>query len=467
MTMLFIACSSDNYLLESTATPLAIQEYGNYGARWSINNPSDIGERCFDAVNMKAIIGLGFSDGFPDFDGIYPWSEIKRCNISRKDGTQHIVYENNPGFSLTGSNGDVFVRIPVFNVKHYVIDGYEYRVICKKDGIPHPAFEGYAENDRLYSRADVIPSSNLLPQTFLDMAQARGINYTLYDMRTVDMIFDLIAAEYGCRNTSHIFGHGIAEYKQPMEAGWEPERTWYSKETISGTDCFKGRYRGNNRKMTIGSNICICKGSQQNILTFAKLLKIEDSKSNDYTIYHFDGQPVDLDTDCFIGSCAQSTNWTETCSSPLKWYSGRADMKDQYNVQQRNPMRYRWIENIIGNLWHYLPDITFSDLQMYVCTDMTAYKMHQHDGAYIPVGTPFIENNDNGKQIDKPYCNFWVTSLSNDRVGISFGRQFNQSLSIKTLLEPTITVPKVQPSLHTAEDLTMSSDATCSPTGHG
>ena len=196
-----------------------------YGVRWLESNPYDSGSRCLDAEGLRARFGVGKTDGNSDFDQVYPWSEIKRCNVKKVGGRTIITFDDDPSFSLDGSNGDVFVRIPKFYVEKYVEDGYEYRVICGKGDRPHPAFiedgkeldavyvsafEGYMGKDSLLrSIADVIPTSNITAQQFLDAAQKRGPQYTLYDMRTVDMLFSLIAVEFGCRNTGIISAMGF------------------------------------------------------------------------------------------------------------------------------------------------------------------------------------------------------------------------------------------------------------------
>ncbi len=395
---------------------------GRYGVRWSLTDANDLGERCFSACNKTARIGIGQQDGYSDFDTIYPWSELQLCNIG----------------------GDTFVRIPKFCVERYQDGGYEYRIISR-EGTLHPAFiedgreldaiyvgayEGYCDGGKLYSKPDVIPSSNYSPQDFLDMAQNRGENYTLYDMRTVDLIFTLFAVEYGCRNSGVVLGYGIAQYQQPLEAEYSGTDVFYSKEKANGVNAFRTKYRGNEQRISVGSNICICKASQDSVLTFAKVLSIESNKKRGETVYYFDGDPIDVDTDCFIGSCAQTTNWTETCSAPLAWHTGRADMRDGYDADKRNPMRYRWIENVVGNLWHYLPDVTFVDNRMFVCANMKDYAMHKHEAPYAEVNYSFPLNEDNGTQKDKRGSNFWITSLycDNDYSYVSFGNDFDSQL---------------------------------------
>ncbi|MBR5730204.1 MAG: hypothetical protein IKX61_08395 [Prevotella sp.] len=449
-----------------------------YGVRWQIDNPYDLGERCLDAEGLRARFGVGTIPGKSDFDQVYPWSEIKRCNVKREAGRTIVVFDDDPSFSIDGSNGDVFVRIPKFYVEKYVKDGYEYRVVSGKGEKPHPAFiengkeldavyvsafEGYMGKDSLLrSIANVIPTSNITAQQFLDAAQKRGLQYTLYDMRTVDMLFSLIAVEFGCRNTGSIFGHGIADYQQPIEKEWDTEMTYYAQTEKTQTNTIECKLR-TVYKMTVGSNICICKGDQKNILTFAKLTNIKDNKNS--TEYTFDGPPIDITKDCFIGNCAQSTNWTETCSAPHYSYMGRANIIERgLSPRERNPMRYRWIENIVGNLWHYLPDITFLDRQMYVCSNILDYKFASVKNAYQPYGneeesnkdgetpddatetTGIISaenayhpygnqfetiNNDNGTPDDVRGSNYWVTKLIDDSelAGISFGTAYDKNLT--------------------------------------
>lgn len=417
-----------------------------YGVRWKTDDPYDLGERCLDAEGLRARFGVGSSPGKSDYDQVYPWSEIKRCNVKRQGEETIITFDDDPSFSVDGSNGDVFVRIPKFYVEKYIENGYEYRVVSGKGDKPHPAFiengkeldavyvsafEGYMGKDSLLrSVANVIPTSNITAQQFLDAAQKRGPQYTLYDMRTVDMLFSLIAVEFGCRNTNTIFGYGIADYQQPIEKEWDTDMRYYAQTEKKNTNTIECKHR-RVEKMNVGTNICICKGNQRNILTFARLTDLKDDGRS--TIYTFDGPPIDITTDCFIGSCAQSTNWTETCSAPHYSYMGRANMIERgLSPRERNPMRYRWIENIVGNVWHYLPDITFLNRQMYVCSNMQDYQFASHEGAYQPYNAPFeIINNDNGAINDDRGVNYWVTRLMDDSEmrGVSFGIEYDKNLT--------------------------------------
>lgn len=417
-----VCCSTDDDR-QIIPEPPIVRELKRYGVRWSITDVDDSGQRCFDAVGKNASIGCGTASGNSDFDDIYPWSEIKRCNINMTTGKPIITYEGQPGFALDGSNGDVFVRIPRFKIEKYVEDGYEYRVVSDSTGRVHSAFiengrvldaiyvsafEGFIdENGRLRSIAEVIPTSNRVPSDFLAAARANGPDYSLYDMRCVDAVWTLMAVEYGCRNTGRIIGYGAADFEQPR-ADVAPVQV-----AATGTNEVKVARKLSRVQnyMPVGTNITICRNNdQRNILAQRKILDIEDAGEGLVSI-RFDGPPVDIDLTCFVGSAAITTNFCETGSSDtrLSWHTGRSNFVNGSDM--RNPVRYRWIENIVGSLWHFLPDVTIHNFQMYVCPNMSDYEFHKTDAPYVPVGGKFVENWDNGHYTDVTGRNYWITSL--------------------------------------------------------
>lgn len=413
-----------------------------YGVKWSTTDPDDLGSRCFAAEGLTATIGVGATDGQSDFDNIYPWSEMKRCNIRiNSAGAKIVTFEGEDGFALDGSNGDVFVRIPRFGVEKYTQDGYEYRVITA-EGAPHPAFregdklldeifvgayEGYIDADsKLRSQAGVIPTSNRVAADYLAAARANSSNHTLYDMRTVDAIWTLLAVEYGCRNASQVLGYGAADF---MQANGYYTYLWaVEAATASNTIKITGGWPAARKVyMPVGSNMLICKADQANVIAERKILSIEDDGT--YMTITFNGDPVDIDTTCFVGSAALNTNFVEDCpTGALTWHTGRAAWDSGAEV--RNPIRYRWIENPHGNLWHFLPDVTFDELQMYVCEDMTKYEFCGIGDGYNPVGDVMLQQSSNGQKEDVTNANYWITSLVNDHFarGVLMGKSWDMSL---------------------------------------
>lgn len=414
-----------------------------YGIKWKITDNDDLGERCFDAIGLKATIGVGETDGYSDFNNIYPWCEMKRCNIKTNNaGATIVIYEGEDGFSLDGSNGDVFVRIPKFKISRYKDDEYEYRVIGvgntheafiengnELDEIFIGAFEGYINADnKLKSIAGVIPTSNEYPSTFLEKAKANGNNYSLYDNRCVDVIWTLMAIEFGCRNTNQIIGYGLADFLQPIAEN-------QIIESSASTNSIKVNKLSASAKqyIPVGSNITICRSSQTEIIAQRKIISVIDG--DDYTSITFDGDALSVDSSTdFYGSAAFNTNFCESAPTGemTTYHTGRANWATSSVLESktRNPIRYRWIENVVGNLWHYLPDVTFKDLQMYQCKNMSDYVFHKYTDSYLPVGDTLVENTDNGSKADVAGSNYWVTSLLNDTFAksVDFGKTYDKSL---------------------------------------
>ena len=435
-----------NFYSKEESDELHKEFHNKFGVRWSVNNNNDLGERCFGAVGLNAEIGIGATNGHSDFDSIYPWCDMKRCNIiNNENGSNIVTYEGENGFALDGTNGDVFVRIPKFNVKKYTDAGYEYVVIGDPSAPVHEAFiengkvldeifvsafEGKVDSTgKMKSVAGVIPSSNMVAKDYLDAAKANGVNYSLYDNRCVDALWCLMSVEYGCRNSNAIVGYGLADFMQPV-IDYDYLRV---KENANETNSVKvGVMDATARAlMPIGSNITICDTQQTTVIAQRKLTAIEDTADGLYSIVHLDGNPVNVTTSCFIGSCAFNTNFCESCEGALNWHTGRANWVDGSNKQ--NPIRYRWVENIVGNLWHYLPDVTFYNFQMYTCKNMCDYEFHKVGDTYLPVGKVLTENNDNGIKTDLTGRNYWITSLVNDTFAkcVPFGKQYDKSLTSK------------------------------------
>lgn len=414
-----------------------------YGFRYSLTDPDDLGERVFDAVGLSATIGVGSINGASDFDSIYPWSEIKRCNINKNaNGAEVVTFEGETGFALDGSNGDVFVRIPKFCYSRYKSNGYEYHVISESEGNVHPAFvengieldeifvgafEAYSDGTKLHSYGGVIPSSNMLGSEFLSLAKANGNRYTLYDMRSMSDIWVLMAVEFGCRNTNQILGYGFADFVQPASGTYGIDYDGEATTTNVFT-CPASLPASRMNLLLVGSNVNICKGSQTNVIASRKLT----AKTSDSSHYYltFDGDPVALDSTCFIGSAGCTTNFCESVETgALSWHTGRANWVSGSTT--KNPIRYRWIENIVGSLWHIFPDIIFNNLQMYICKDMSKYNLSELDENYSAVGKIMTKQDSNGSKSDTANVNYWIDKLVDDHFNknyIFYGGTWDTSL---------------------------------------
>lgn len=433
--------------------PISSQGIKKYGVKWSITDAEDLGTRCFDAVGLSAEIAIGSTGGHSDFDSIYPWSEMKRCNIVvNANGAKIVTFEGETGFALDGSNGNVFVRIPKFYSERYTENGEEYIVISSVGNTVHPAFiedgkelneifvaafEGRIIDGKLSSRSGVIPSNNETGKTFLDAAKANGVQYTLYDMRAVDALWRLMAVEYGCRNSNRILGWGYSDYQQPIDKPAYRVSVAASNTNIVtlGLPIDDTERKRSLARFAPGSTITICDGSQFVIVAQRVVTAVSQPTVNDNLVITFDGVGLDVTTNMWVGSAPCVTNRCETIDSTyrLAWHTGRTSYNPgtYINPETFNPCRYRWVENIIGSVWHFLPDISFNDGQMYVCQNMKEYVMHKITAPYIPIGDILPINADNGNKSDVANANYWITKLMNDIFarGVNFGTAYNKALT--------------------------------------
>lgn len=404
----------------SKTVPGAINEVlgkleGRYGVRWALDSTSATVERVFASVGKSAGVAVGTGASSSDFDGTYPWSEIRRVALTTQaDGAVKILREGDAGFALDGSAGDVFVEIPKCYYERWQAGGYEYRTISATGRTPHPAFvENGRELDAIYvaayegaidgagklrSMTGVRPAESLTAAQCLALARARGAAYTLLDWRTVDLIHNLMLVEHANRNSAALIGHGWADLAQPIASRRVSQLTEASTNRIVVEMTYMdSSYR---ERLFPGSNILII-SPDQTVLYRRELvsLSLNTPLAGQCQIV-FDGAPVAIDTTMSMGNGPQDTGGTDA----MAWHTGRTDraqaVAGSSNPRdQLNPNRYRWIENVTGNVWHFLPDVTFHDRVPYVCLNMADYQFHAHDGVkYRPVAATLPLQSDNNTE---------------------------------------------------------------------
>ena len=126
-----------------------------YGIRW-LGTSSTVCERLGDAVGLVANAHLGNTNPvINDFDNIYPWSDMRLCNLDESGNV--LAYIGEPNFARDGSNGDVMVEIPKFYYKRRKVGIVEEWWICE---LPiggyelHPLFiDGGIEMSKAYMSA--------------------------------------------------------------------------------------------------------------------------------------------------------------------------------------------------------------------------------------------------------------------------------------------------------------------------
>lgn len=436
-----------------------------FGVKWSLTDINDLGQRTFGAVGMTATIGIGNTNGHSDFDSLFPWSQIKRCNITtNSNGAKIVTFEGETGFALDGSNGDVFVRIPKFKSDRYVDSDGKMNVVIG-DGFVHPAFvengqeldeifigafEASVVSNLVYSRSGLIPGNNITAPDFLEKAAARGVGYSLADMRCADLLWRLAAVEFGCRNSNQIFGYGYADYRQP-----DQNYSWlFVTVAATNTNVITiGKPTSNTMRLTLlsqfapGNNLTICDGNQATIVAQRKITDVQCASTNDNVVITFSGTPIDVTTTMFAGNAPCDCNYCESIDSAYKlnWHTGRTNRPIIAGTGMAentiNPCRYRWVENPVGNVWQFLPDIKFNNLQMYVCKNMKDYNLSESFDNYEPIGALLPLQSSNGNKADVNTVsqpNYWITAL----LDAIFARGCSFAKSFDTVHDGTLTSTK-------------------------
>ena len=141
---------------------------------------------------------------------------VTYCRLMDTDGTK---YYDGTTATLTGSEGDVFVKLPTFYYKaeETSTDVWQIGFAQSKpddtwktwDGNDLiGAYEAYNSSSKLYSRSGVASTGSVSQANFKTYARARGTGYTLVKWKHHCMIAFLFYALYGNTNSQEICGAG-------------------------------------------------------------------------------------------------------------------------------------------------------------------------------------------------------------------------------------------------------------------
>lgn len=221
-----------------------------------------------------------------DFDNIYPWKGMRRCNVN--DSVEVTAYYGESGYAVDGSNGQVMVEIPAFYYKvSKTLNGYTWMISPNaKDGFKrHPAFVrdgadvpfvyigayeaciydtsagAYLLNDEqvadfgtdlLSSISGAKPCSGLTQSLTIvnsrSLANNRGLRWHQQDFLTTSAIQMLYLVEYADFDSQTTIGRGVVD--KASGTGNESEITgatdsFGNSSGMAGTDGLSSiTYRG-------------------------------------------------------------------------------------------------------------------------------------------------------------------------------------------------------------------------------
>lgn len=372
-TISLVGNSMGSITFENVEVNNAFDE-GEYGVRWSIKNTLPIGERVGDAVGLDFGYQMGNNwigtSEENDFDNIYPWCEIKRCNIT-DDGK--IIYEGDSNFST--NEYDTMVEIPKFYVKREIKDGYEYIWISgkEKDGYTlDPAFikngktidkiyvgaylAGFNIDNLIGSYDNTQPAINLSLTDVKKLISEKGDNWKALDYITLAMIQKLFLVESACRDSQALF-MGV------VNLSWGSCYATESSDIETNTIIIKDD--PSSQKINVGDSITVFDVPQGSSY-YSVLTQYKNNEGWDRTVISktkLENENVQIE---FSGeSLVISEGITLIMNLPNK--SGESDDLNYPTGQKSNSQdgnisfRYRYMENLWGSLCVMLDGINIEN----------------------------------------------------------------------------------------------------------
>ncbi|MDO5792743.1 MAG: hypothetical protein Q4Q00_00955 [Turicibacter sp.] len=367
-----------------------------YGVVFS--GSSTLGTRIGNAVGLTANAGVGGQEVYNAFDEIYPWSHIRRCNLS-VDG-EVLAYEGEPGYAADGSNGEVMVEIPKFYQYRYQSEDGElrdYRISAAKlkgywlnprfiksdgtelDRIYIGAYKASGDGSKLYSKSGVYPQVSVNRQVARNRAKAIGEGWGIGDYLERNIIEFLFYIEFATLDSQSIMqGQVNFSQKNSVLAESGVNRVVFTNADIS--------------QYVVGQTVWIANSNR-------KVLAIETVDSNNKAII-VDGTPFDTT----VGMGVDCRGWMCGSSDIVKATSGSIVS----NTDGKHPFKYRGIENPWGDIWEWVDGVCIKDHQAYVATNPMNYADDEFVEPYQRVGFMNAETNGYVKKMGYDYLKPYV-----------------------------------------------------------
>lgn len=364
----------------------------NYGIKRLItDNTLPTWTRIADAEGLTANATKNGTEVANDFDNLYPWSHIRKCNVDAATG-QVLAYYGETGFQADGSNGEVMVKIPEFWWKRERLPDefgnvYEYIYIADYARAGYKKSEEFfvgayiistetTEGDTIiaHSRSGAIPKYNTTKANFRNYAKALGEGWQLMDYH-YSLLQMLYLVEYAHYNSQSMLGNGIVGFNT-------------AKALIAENNVNRIIVSSVGTGLWVGKTICIGATDAWNSSVAAdrEITSIEDYNDGQVTgkAIHFNGDPVNIAVNNVIWGSAQKTGENDSLGN-----ASGCLINDSYHS-----VNYRGIENIFGHMWQHIDGLNIKDYIAYICKDPASYENDKFDAPYEKIGYVNAETTD-------------------------------------------------------------------------
>ena len=368
-----------------------------YGVRWN-GTSSTVCERLGDAVGLVANAHKGTADSVQnDFDSIYPWSDMKLCNIDA-DGNI-LAFADEPSFQRDGTNGDVMVRIPKFYYKRektadgceewwicaVKLPGYALHPLFMDDGkevseVFHSAYNASSYTDEADSKVKLQSITGVQPRTrttranFRTYARNKGSIWGIEDISCVNALQLLYLVEYANTNSQSVLGSGADSLSYTGNHKALEETTNGNTITIAST--YKNVYKLGQR-IEIGTS----HGANNITTTPRTVTAITTDDETGQTTITFDGDPITIAVGNMIWNVAPLNGSCDDLNGKSGWLAGENNYSDHFA-----DVNYRGIEGFHAKLLRFIDGVNIKDYVVHYANSIADYADGVYDGKYRAVG---------------------------------------------------------------------------------
>lgn len=386
--------SSGNVVWTEFETTEKIKEYG---VRWAGTSSTSC-ERLGDSVGLVANAYKGSTDTtvVNDFDNIYPWSGMKRCNVNESGDI--LAYEGDPNFKLDGTNGDVMVEIPKFYYKRtkagtveewwicgIKLPGYELHPLFIDNGkevskVFHSVYNASSFTDetdnkvKLQSITGVQPRVRTTRANFRTYARNKGAIWGIEDISCVNALQLLYLVEYANTHSQSALGSG-ADYLSYTANHKALEETT-NGNTITIASTYKNTYNLGQR-IEIGTS----QGVNNKTSTPRTITAITTDEETGQTTITFDGDPITIAVGNMMWNVAPLNGSCDALNGKSGWLAGENNYTDHHA-----DVNYRGIEGFHAKLFRFIDGVNIKDRVVYYANSITEYADGVYDGKYRAVG---------------------------------------------------------------------------------
>lgn len=374
-----------------------------YGVRWA-GTSSTVCERLGDAVGLIANAHKGSTQSVRnDFDNIYPWSDIKTCNIDA-DGNV-LAYLGEPSFARDGTNGDVMVEIPKFYYRRIKtgiaeefwicaskLPGYELHPLFIDNAkevskVFHSAYNASSYTDetdnkvKLQSITGAQPRVRTTRASFRTYARNKGAVWSIEDISCVNALQLLYLVEYANTNSQSALGSGAANLS--YTANYKALEETTNGNTIAISSVYKNTYKLGQR-IEIGTAV----GANNKTTTPRTITAITTNEESGQTIITFDGDPINIAVGNMMWNVAPLNGSCDALNGKSGWLAGENNYTNGYA-----DVNYRGIEGFHAKLFRFIDGVNIKDRVVYYANSIADYADGVYGGKYRAAGYSNAEAN--------------------------------------------------------------------------